>query len=657
MDRETAKSIVKQKEPDFLRIAPKRVGGKITYICPNPNCKNGSGKIGDGIVKYKEGYKCFSCGRYMDIIELWKLSQGISDDKTAFEGLYNHYGIVIDTTQGSRTDSPKEKQRRAEQVQDFTEYYLSAHENIYKTAYHRGLSKETLEKYKIGYDESWRHPKVSASVPTSPRLIIPVTKHSYIARDTRDNLTEEQNRYKKQKVAGKEGANWIFNITCIDESEKPIIVVEGEIDALSVLDAGGQAVGLGSTGNANKFIEYLETHRPTKPIILSLDNDKAGKETQKKISEALEKLNIDYCLFDICGAYKDPNEFLMADRTGFFATIDKIKNVEDIKDLEKEQYIKENATSSFIESFFNGISESVNTPCISTGFKQLDKLLDGGFYEGLYIFGAIPSLGKTTLVLQIADNIAQQGQDVLIFSLEMARAELISKSISRHTCLEVLEHGGNLGDAKTSRGITAGARYKYYSDTEKRLIKTATAKYSEYAKHIYISQGVGNIGAEQIVDTTTKHIRLTGKKPIVIIDYLQILAPYDMRASDKQNTDKAVLELKRLSRDYKIPVVVVSSFNRTNYKEKVSMEAFKESGAIEYGSDVLLGLQLKGVEKKDFDVDKAKKKNPREIELRVLKNRNGATGEKVDFEYYTLFNFFKELRKRETTAKSNVIRK
>ena len=73
------------------------------------------------------------------------------------------------------------------------------------------------------------------------------------------------------------------------------------------------------------------------------------------------------------------------------------------------------------------------------------------------------------------------------------------------------------------------------------------------------------------------------------------------------------------------------------------MEAFKESGAIEYSSDILIGLQLKGAGKKDFDANEAKTKNPREIELVVLKNRNGATGKKVELEYYPLFNYFKEV--------------
>jgi replicative DNA helicase len=77
-----------------------------------------------------------------------------------------------------------------------------------------------------------------------------------------------------------------------------------------------------------------------------------------------------------------------------------------------------------------------------------------------------------------------------------------------------------------------------------------------------------------------------------------------------------------------------------SYKEAVSMEAFKESGAVEYSSDVLIGLQLKGAGKKDFDYTAEKKKNPREIELVILKNRDGAVGNKISFDYYPMFNYF-----------------
>ena len=216
----------------------------------------------------------------------------------------------------------------------------------------------------------------------------------------------------------------------------------------------------------------------------------------------------------------------------------------------------------------------------------------------------------------------------------------MAKSISRITT----ETAGRDSDRKTVQGILQGTRWKHYSQEERQTIDRAAAKYAEIAKHLYILEGVGNIGAAEVRQAVERHRKIRGVSPILVTDYLQILAPADPRATDKANTDAAVLEMKRISRDYNTPVICISSFNRSNYRERVSMEALKESGAIEYSSDVVIGLQLEGAGGKEFDVDKAKAENPRKIEAVILKNRSGKTGQTIPFEYYTHFNLFRDVK-------------
>ena len=468
-------------------------------------------------------------------------------------------------------------------------------------------------------------------------LIIPTGHYSYVARNT-DPDADSDKRYRKT------GSATPINYKALQTATKPIFIVEGELDALSIIEAGGEAIGLGSTANIDLFINnYLKKQTPAQPLVLAMDNDEKGKEATDKLAGKLEELGVPYYRLDPCNGYKDANEALIADREAFIQAVAQAEHLEEeALEAEREEYMK-TSTASHLQDFINGIAENANTPATPTGFAKLDELLDGGLYEGLYTVGAVPSLGKTSLILQAVDQIAESGKDVLIFSLEMARAELMSKSISRLTLLDVMEDpAGDVKNAKTSRGITAGERYKSYSQTEKDLIQRAILSYGEYAQHIFIHEGLGEIGTDFIRETVQKHIRFTGQTPIVVCDYLQILAPHDVRATDKTNTDKAVLELKRISRDFKTPVIIISSFNRENYKARVSMSAYKESGAVEYGSDVLLGLQFKGAGGKDFDAEEAMKKNPREVELVVLKNRNGRTGDKIEFRYYTLFNYFEE---------------
>jgi replicative DNA helicase len=343
---------------------------------------------------------------------------------------------------------------------------------------------------------------------------------------------------------------------------------------------------------------------------------------------------------------KDANEALQADREAFRRAVELEREraeqaEENEKQEEREAYLKTSA-GAYIQSFLDGIAESVNTPAQSTGFPKLDNALDGGLYEGLHIVGAMPSLGKTTLVLQIADHVALTGHDVLIFSLEMSRYELMSKSISRETYLDVLANNGDRRNAKTARGITAGSRYQNYSQEEHELIQRAVSAYGSYAQHLFISEGMGDIGTDEVRKAVDRHQRITGKAPVVIIDYLQILTPHDARATDKQNADRAVKELANISKKYKIPIIAISSLNRAGYREEVSLEALKESGGVEYGADVVLGLQFKGTKDSTFDSTGAKRKDPREIELVVLKQRLAPTGEKIDMEFYAPFNLFLE---------------
>lgn len=662
MDRARAIEELKPRLREYVESITQHSKGRGMYICPL--CGSGSGKSKTGafsIEKSGTRWKCFACDAGGDILDLIGGVYSVSTHAEQLAIACQIFNIQIEEGQNydktrqasmqiaarAHTYTHTHIQEEEEAPQDYTAFFLQAKQNIADTDYlqRRGISAAMAERFSLGYIAEWRHPKAPESVPLTPRLIIPTSPHSYLARDTREIIPPEQDRYKKPKV----GHAHIFNVDVIKTARKPVFIVEGELDAISIIQSGAEAVGLGSISMRRAFLEAVKLARPRCPFIIALDNE--NKEQVKKAEEELEQglaaLGLVAYRRNPCGCYNDANEALQACPEGLRREVALI-----LLDIDAEQraqdIVRTNAhlqTSVLyhLQDFREGIKASVHTPAISTGFFYLDRALDGGLYEGLYIVGAISSLGKTTLLMQIADQIAKNGQDVLIFSLEMARNEIIAKSISRNT-LEIVLASSELEQkhAKTARGITDGARYDSYNRQEKQLIEDAIEAYSRYAGHLYIHEGVGNIGVEQVKNAIAEHIALTGNKPVVIVDYMQILAPYSERATDKQNTDKAVLELKRISRDYKMPVIGISSFNRANYKEAVTMEAFKESGAIEYSSDVLIGLQLHGAGAKDFDVNEAKSKTPREIELVVLKNRNGKTGSKVKYSFYAMFNYFKE---------------
>ena len=281
-------------------------------------------------------------------------------------------------------------------------------------------------------------------------------------------------------------------------------------------------------------------------------------------------------------------------------------------------------------------------PRYATGFEALDKELGGGFTPGLHCVGAISSLGKSTLVMQMAEHIART-TPVLIFSLEMKRIDLVAKNISRHT-FTGLKTREDFRLAKTSDMLLTENIVSKFSDQEWNIIQRASDECDAFMQNTTVIEGGANpLSVLDITNYVTNWISIYNQIPVVIVDYLQILAAAEPRATDKQNVDYNLKFLKSLADSRNVPLILISSFNRENYNIPVSFRAFKDSGNLEYSCETVLGLQLKGVGESEFDADKAKAKYPREVELKILKQRYGQVGQTIDFEFYTRYNFFREL--------------
>lgn len=635
------------------------------YFCPL--CGSGKGSKGTAAFSIeKDGIhgKCFSCGFYGDIFDLQAARTG-TELQEATRAMIEKYEpgtahrtsaaedfrSVSSSTKPATAPAPVEAPPKA----DFSGEAARAHEALSgssgeKYLQERGFTAETLERFKLGYEQN----HYFAGRGNYPAIVIPYdpTGH-YIAWRA---ITEKHFDKPNTDKAGEEP---VFNAGAL-YSGSPVFVVESQLCAISIEQEGGRAVAIGGKG-ARKLIKQLEKKAPAGLLILSLDNDEPGQAGQRELAAMLEEKGFTFIEANIAGTAKDPNELLQHGKPGELrqsieSALRSMDEARERAERERLEQYQGKSASGAIDGFFDEIERSKSSPAIETGFRGLDSLLDGGLYPGLYIIGAITSLGKTTFTLQVADNIAAAGHDVLFFSLEMAQRELIAKSLSRLT-FELSGRSSSMG--KTTLGILSGKRWSNYQESEIKLIAEAADRYRKTSgARIWFHEGVGNIGVEQIREAVEAHIRTTGRNPVVVIDYLQILAPADMRASDKQNTDKAVLELKRLSRDKGIPVFGISSLNRDNYLNPINNAAFKESGAIEYSSDVLIGLQFFGMDYQEGEADKAREKRIREliktqqnrgnqggaeeIELKILKFRNGRKGTSLRLDYYPFFNFYQE---------------
>lgn len=606
------------------------------YICPY--CGSGSGPHGTGAFSIMPGgtrWKCFACNESGDLMDLIGKMEGItgySAQQARAAELAGQPGFIAAEQPDNRMDPIPGT---------YADYIKKAHDQVKSTDYlkGRGFTDETINRFMLGYD------------PKDNAIVIPYNlDYGYFTKRLIKPSGSKYVNLAKIKEP-------LFNLEAL-YSGQPVFIVEGQLDAISIEQAGGRAVGLCGTAGTGKLIRQLKDHQPKQPLIIALDNDQVGKDMAGKLQKGLDDLGIIYITATWSSDKKDANDMLQADPAKLKADIEANANSADTSYYqgktarlaeanELAAAIDDTSAANRLKDFINGINENADTPYIPTGFKNFDAETDGGLYAGLYVLGAQSSLGKTTIALQIADQIAKTGRHVMFYSLEMAANELISKSVSRYS-FDLCEHQT---DAKTTRGITTKSRYSGYSQKEKELIASAIEAYRKDSRTMYLVEGLGSISVNDIREGIEKHITATGQAPVVFIDYLQILEPVDIRATDKMNTDKAVLELKRISRDYKIPVIAVSSFNRGSYTDAANMAAFKESGAIEYGSDMLLALQPEGMQIGDGvkaqtanakTMEGHKDDKIRQLELKILKNRNGRTGGRIPFTYMTWYNCFIE---------------
>ncbi|MBR0518573.1 toprim domain-containing protein [bacterium] len=526
----------------------------------------------------------------------------------------------------------------------------------------RGFTFETCKKEQIGYDRE------------KDQVIIPTCKDDYIYHDIEG--TNRGNGKGKQSFWHYSILEDIIsnNILYKELLGNKLFICEAWADGLSLSQNGFQAVALNSTGKSKEFIKFIKNHKSYFEgfeFLLNLDNDEAGKEATEFLKTELKAMgltffNVTFCLFrKYIDVVKDTNELLIKDSEYL-----KIKADEIYKNPALALYIdRKNAENKFKE-----ILKSYEQPqkeSISTGFKILDDILDGGFNEGLYILGAVSSLGKTSFALQVASSIAENGKDILIFSLEMSSKELLAKIISR------LTFESHSKFARSTKEILNNWTFKKRNTDEKtkedlefqELVlyhrKKAFERLQKFLDKIYISEGIGEININNIREQIEEHIKITGNTPFVLIDYLQIIAPLDVRMTDKQIIDRNITELKRISRDFNCVVFGISSFNRESYKEEVNLTSFKESGSIEYGSDVLIGIQYKALEREekenpktgdiecesDAQYKKRKTKFYKDLEdmrhegkfiplqVKILKNRNGKTGN-ADIYFKPPYNYF-----------------
>ena len=639
-----------------------RANDKKSWVCPK--CGNGShGHKGDGIrQKLYHGrltWHCYGCGEHMsnvdviaaacdiesnDSAELGKrlaeLFPNLEKAKSLFflqeeniKGKVRNAVVADGSVETQEPASRKNYARMYSICQRALSSFLAARGGLW-----RGLTNETLHEAGAGYNVNYRNKHV---------VILPYDEYTFFWR-------EVDGKGKGVNVGGKRR---LYEALPLKTGKGTInFLTEGEIDALSVKQAlfsfkeNFGVVATGSVSFTDMMIRELESRysvgmeRPR--FVLLGDNDRRGVEGADKMVDALRAAGYPATsvFFADEGMSKiDANQYLQEKGTAALASWlfnvvsdSESKLVEVAREIQKSSVQAHGITISSLSDYLgDDFDEELDRVSSyagrATGFDNLDE--EQIFLPGVYILGGSPGAGKTTFAWQLLSQLVEgdeykgrEAENCVYCSYEMSRLELASKSIAREMRRRRLAKGEGL--CLSSADIRRG------NGRNTDEFRVAREKFRRISKNLRVAE-LSNTTLSELLVMLRGEAKSLGDKPLtVVIDYLQLIPVENPKATAKERVDEIMLSLKTFQRETNATLIVISALNREgNRGVSNALFSFKESGAIEYSADVTwhLGFPVEGEEEQRI--------MPRRVELKCMKNRNGATY-KVEFEYYADSDYF-----------------
>ena len=279
-----------------------------------------------------------------------------------------------------------------------------------------------------------------------------------------------------------------------------------------------------------------------------------------------------------------------------------------------------------LDEVLEDMVKSKDTGCIGirTGFNSLDYYT-GGLQKGkLYIIGARPSMGKSSLVMNIAEHVAQD-YNVLFISLEMSRKEYAQRMLFSRANVDVNKiNSGTI----TDDDIKKVSAQKGYLDNLKLYIETKTpCKVSD------IELAIINLQASR------------GSCDLVVVDYLQLLTPMGKNSKNREvEVAEMSRDLKSLAIKYQVPIIVLSQLSRgleSRENKRPMLSDLRESGAIEQDADVVTFLYRNEYYYPDDPASRGA------AELLIRKNRGGMNNKDIEMCWQPSAVKFREMNNRE----------
>ena len=242
---------------------------------------------------------------------------------------------------------------------------------------------------------------------------------------------------------------------------------------------------------------------------------------------------------------------------------------------------------------------------VPTGFHDLDNLLSGLQKSDLIVLGARPSLGKTSLAMDIARQAAlKHGASVGVFSLEMSREQVVDRLIAA-------ESGVSLWKLRTGR-IT--------DDMEFQLIQSCLDKLS--VAKLYVDDTPSPTVLQ--MRSMARRLQVEHGLDLLVIDYLQLVLPRRGIDNMVQQVTEISRGLKALARELNVPVLALSQLSRAvdqRDNKTPKLHDLRESGAIEQDADIVMFIYRKDRERTDIPPEEQNM-----AEIIIAKHRNGPLG-------------------------------
>ena len=385
-----------------------------------------------------------------------------------------------------------------------------------------------------------------------------------------------------------------------------VFITEDVIEALQILQAGGNGVAVGVNGE--DAIKEFPGPLPENVYIITGPTE-FEQDIANHFKSACKSRSRDAVILHLPEQYNDLKEFFVDDEK-LLRTLLQGGNCAEWERMTK--------ATRRIDDFLQDVQTNRYKP-IKTGFNEFDRITQGGLVrQSLVMLAAAPGQGKTTLASQLFEGMAKQGQQVIYVNLEMSHEQLIAKSLTRHA------YRMGYGDFSAS-DVMRG--YSWTQDQEQAIKKAALDYKRDIAiNFIFADRNETSARLDDIMEylraAARQAKRIGQEAPLVVIDYLHIIQTTDGRGHDEdqaQAIKRSVIELKEFAIEFNTIVFAILATNReSNRGKELTLYSGRDTSNIEYSADMFLTLQ-------EAENEPAPQES-QALMLRVEKNRMGEVG-------------------------------